>query len=140
MNKTPISDESMKIFSSITSASQCATVKHFLKGEEGEFFAETINRIADIWRAMPKSYETDGQGKAALTHLHYFTMSADWWLIEKDSDLDGEGQIQAFGIADLGMGSREYGYISLVEILDAGAELDFHYTRLTAGEIMKAVK
>lgn len=40
-------------------------------------------------------------------------------------------------LADLGQGFRELGYISLPEILEAGAELDFHFTPVTVGEILK---
>ena len=36
------------------------------------------------------------------------------------------GQLQAFGKADLGYGG-ELGYISLVDILKCGAELDFYW-------------
>ena len=77
---------------------------------------------------MPKTYEQDGLGEEAVVHLHYFTGSADWWITEKDSDPDGEGQVQAFGLADLFQDGGELGYISLVEILAAGAELDLHWT------------
>ena len=129
--------EALAIFKSLTPRGQYAAVLEGLKGEEGQFFVDVIARIADIWRDMPKTYETDGQGMEALARLHWFTGGGNWWLVEKDIDSDGEGQIQAFGVADLGQGCRELGYISLVEILRAGAELDFHFTPVTVGEILK---
>ena len=70
-----------------------------------------------------------------MAHLHYFLGGADWWLIEKDSDPDNAGQIQAFGIADLGMGA-ELGYISIPEILACGAELDYYFAPKTVAEIL----
>lgn len=135
MSKPTVSE--MATFKTLTPRGQYAAVQELLRGEEAGFFEETITRMATIWADMPKTYQTEGQGKAALARLHWFTGGCDWWLVEKDSDTDGEGQIQAFGIADLGQGFREMGYISLPEILEAGAELDFHFTPVTVGEILK---
>jgi hypothetical protein len=84
---------------------------------------------------MPATYATESQGRAAIAHLHYFLGGADWWIIEKDSDPDNAGQVQAFGIADLGMGP-ELGYISIPELLEVGAELDFYHTPKTVAEIL----
>lgn len=135
MNKpTP---EKMAEFRKLTSRAQFATVRERMNGEEGQFFTDTVHRMLGIFELMPKTYETDGQGREAVAHLHYFVSGADWWIVEKDSDPDGDGQIQAFGVADLGIGSRERGYINLPEILDMGAELDFHYTPQTVGDILK---
>ena len=39
-------------------------------------------------------------------------------------------------VADLGMGYRELGYISIPELLANGAELDLHYRPKTIGEIL----
>ena len=73
---------------------------------------------------------------SALAHLHYFIGGCDWWIVEKDSDPDQAGQVQAFGIADLGMGA-ELGYISIPELLENGAELDLYYTEpKTIGELL----
>ena len=46
-------------------------------------------------------------------------------------------QHQAFGLADLGMGA-ELGYISIVELLENGAELDLHFVPRTLEQIKKA--
>ena len=129
--------EKMEEFRKLTSRAQFETVRELLNGEEGQFFTDTVHRMLGIFELMPKTYETDGQGRAAVAHLHYFTGGCDWWIVEKDTDSDGEGQIQAFGVADLGQGCRELGYINLVEIIKAGAELDFHYTPQTVGDILK---
>ena len=84
---------------------------------------------------MPATYATESQGRAAVAYLHYFLGGADWWIVEKDSDPDSAGQIQAFGIADLGTGP-ELGYISIPELLEAGAEIDFYYAAQTVAEIL----
>ena len=133
MNKP--TQETIETFKKLTSPSQFKCVQELMRGEEGQFFADTINRMADIWANTPKTYETDGQDKTRLARLHYYTCCADWWIIEKDSDPDSAGQIQAFGIADLGMGP-ELGYISIPELLEVGTELDYYYAQQTVAEIL----
>ena len=119
----------------ITNRSQFAAVSAALRGEEGEHFAQIISRLHATWQTMPTTYATESQGRAAVAQLHYFLGGADWWIVEKDIDPDNAGQIQAFGIVDLGMGP-ELGYISIPEILACGAELDFYYTAQTVAEIL----
>ena len=135
MNKpTP---EMLTTFKSLTPRGQFQTVLELMKGEEGQYFMDVVARIATLWGRIPKTYETDGQGREAIAPLHYFRGGCDWWIVERDIDTDRQGQRQMFGVADLGMGGRELGYIDLVEILAVGAELDFHYTPRTVGDIMK---
>ena len=100
------------------------------RGEEAAYFMAKIAEYGKRVKEMPETYEQDGLGDKALVHLHYFTASCDWYITEKDSDPDGEGQIQAFGAADLGHGG-ELGYISIKELIQHGAELDLHWTPKT---------
>ncbi len=113
--------------------SELRAIKENTRGEEGEFFrakiAELKNRIAN----MPKTYETDGMGDAAPVTLHYFLGGSDWYIIEKDSEPE---QLQAFGFACLnGDKNAELGYISIVDIIKHGGELDLYYTPETLGEV-----
>ena len=120
------------------------TVKHFVgdsqleamgdgvRGEEGEFFKTMFVKLADQLNTMPKTYEQDGKGDEAVVHLHYFLGNMDWYITERDME---EDQIQAFGLADLGMGYPELGYISIEEITNAGAELDLYWTPKTLSEV-----
>ena len=119
----------------LTTPEQYEVITDAMMGEEGDHFIELIDRIHATWQAMPKTGETDGQGCAALARLHYFTGGCDWWIVEKDADPDHAGQVQAFGIADLGMG-RELGYISIPELLENGAELDLYFTPKRIGELL----
>jgi hypothetical protein len=119
----------------LTTPEQYEVITDAMLGEEGDHFIELIDRSHAMWQAMPKTYETDGQGCAALAQLHYFTSGCDWWIVEKDADPDHEGQVQAFGIADLGMGP-EAGYISIPELLENGAELDLYFTPKRMGELL----
>jgi hypothetical protein len=96
-------------------------------GEEAQYFFEKICALAALVTTMPKTYEQEGKGDQAIVSLHYFTRSCDWWITEKDMETSDEpGQHQAFGLASLGY-EPELGYISIVEILANGAELDFHF-------------
>lgn len=116
---------------------QLAAVGDLCRGEEKQFFFDKMCELAEIVATMPKTGETDGKGDdQAVACLHYFAGgSANWWIIEKDIDTDGEGQIQAFGLANLFGGpsdwDAELGYISIAEILVNGGELDFHFTPKT---------
>lgn len=97
-----------------------------LRGPDAAFFREKVREIAEIIAQCPGNRETDGQGKNAIAHLHYFTGSADWYITELNREEAGE--ISAFGLADLGMGFPELGYLSLQEVLNEGAELDYHFS------------
>ena len=119
----------------LTTPQQFAVITDAMMGEEGDAFIEIIDRVHATWQAMPKTYETDAQGCAALARLHYFTGGCDWWIVEKDADPDHAGQVQAFGVADLGMGP-EAGYISIPELLENGAELDLYFTPKRIGELL----
>ena len=127
--------EALATLRALTNPTQFTAVAAALRGEESAHFAEIISRLHATWQAMPTTYATEAQGRAAVAHLHFFLGGADWWIVEKDSDPDNEGQLQAFGIADLGMGA-ELGYISIPEILACGAELDFYHTPKTVAEIL----
>jgi hypothetical protein len=108
--------------------SQYHAVRQCLFGEERQYFADLMVTLRAGIDAMPKVYEQDGVDDP-IVHLHYFTGSCDWFITEKDSERE---QHQAFGLADLdgGYGSgpfAELGYISLVEVTQCRAELDFHW-------------
>ena len=114
-------------------ASQMKTLLANTLGEEGEWFNAKLAELANLVRTMPKIYEQDGLGDAAVVHLHYFKGSSDFYITERDTS---EVQHQAFGKADLGYGA-EWGYISIAEIIQAGVELDLHFTPRTMASIRK---
>jgi len=101
-------------------------------GEEREHFKALARKLVEILATMPQTYDQEGLGMNAVAHLHYFKGGADWYITERDSDPedahpDDRGQIQAFGMADLGYGG-ELGYISIKELLANNVELDFYWT------------
>lgn len=108
------------------SRSQKLAIREALKGEEKQFFIDKLVEFIGRIETMPKTYEQNGKGREAVAFLHYFMGNMDWYIMEKDLDEDGKGQIQAFGQADLGYGA-EIGYISIVELIENEVELDLHF-------------
>jgi hypothetical protein len=104
-----------------------------LMGEEWQFFADKMKELAGVIATMPKTYDQDGKGDEAVAHLHYFRGAGDWYITEKD--MEGTGTEQAFGLADLYGDGGELGYISIIELAEAGVELDFHFKPKTIGQI-----
>ena len=100
------------------------------RGEEQAHFRQLVQDWAARIAAMPKTYETDGQGLKAVAHLHYFTPAFDFYITEKDRS---GGTQQAFGLACAH--EREIGYINIRELVEAGAELDLHWTPKTLADI-----
>jgi hypothetical protein len=121
--------------------SQLSAIGQACYGEEKQFFFDKLVELAAIVSSMPKTYEQDGKGDDAIVSLHYFAGgSANWWITEKDMETPEEpGQHQAFGLANFFGGptdqDAELGYISIVELLAAGAELDFYFKPRTLREL-----
>lgn len=113
---------------------QLTAISDAMRGEEKQFFFDKLVEVAAIVGNMPHSYETDGQGEQAMVYLHYFRGGMDWYIVEKDIEPE---QLQAFGLADLGYGG-ELSYISLVEVLAVGGELDLHFKPCTLASVRVA--
>lgn len=113
---------------------QCFAIGESLNGEEREFFSGKMDELRSVIRTMPVTYRQDGMGDQAIIHLHYFYGNCHWYITEKDRE--GDGTIQAFGMADLGYGP-ELGYISIEELVqsDISIELDLHWLPKTCAEI-----
>ena len=106
------------------------TIGHACHGEEGEFYKAKLVELAELVSSMPTTYETDGQGDQAMAFLHYFTPAGDFYITERDQE---EEQLQAFGLACIY--EEELGYISIKELVEAGAELDLYWTPKTLGQV-----
>lgn len=86
-----------------------------------------------VARDVPRLYAQDGAGREAVVHVKWFGGAATWFVTEADAVLADGSQVSlakaveeqwppldvlCFGLADLGMGFPELGYISLAEIAD----------------------
>lgn len=132
----------MKPVSMMEAAAAAGKIKNFIsgvelevignacRGDEREFFKTKLVELANTVETMPTTYQTDGQGDQAVAHLHYFSRDCDWYITERDCE---EEQLQAFGLACIW--EEELGYISIAELLAAGAELDLYWTPKTLSEI-----
>ena len=129
--------EAARIAGPFISPAQRRIIIAACNGEERDFFRQKLHAIAQTIQAMPKTYETEEQPTGAkVAHLRYFAGArAEFYIVEKDSDPDGAGQAQAFGLADLYNDGGELGYISLPEIFAAGGELDLYYTPKTLAQL-----
>lgn len=105
-------------------SSQIEVMADVCRGEERRYMFSKLAELVETVQTMPKTYETDGADDPII-HLHYFVGGCDWYIVERDIE---DEQLQAFGLADLGMGFPELGYINIAEITAAGAELDLHWS------------
>jgi hypothetical protein len=110
---------------------QIRCLSDLCRGEERQYFIDKLCALAELVSTMPKTYEQDGLGKEAIAYLHYFTSGTDHYITEKDMEAE---QHQAFGSANIGYGP-ELGYISIVELLSCGAELDLYFEPKTLATI-----
>ncbi len=131
---TSINDviEAVHTVKTFVSDSQLEAMGNGVRSEEGEFFKTLFVDLAERINNMPVTYKTDGQGDEAIVYLHYFRGNMDWYITEKDME---DEQHQAFGLADLGMGFPELGYISIEELVQNGIELDLYWTPKTLAEV-----
>jgi hypothetical protein len=130
--------ESLALLRKFMPASEHNALVNNASGEEGPYFHDLIDSTADLIAAMPKTYEQEGKGDEAIVHLHYFHPAGDWYITEKDSEAV---QHQAFGFACLNdWQSAELGYISIVELIQNGVELDLYWTKQTLGEVKAKLK
>lgn len=109
-------------------------------GESADEFREIVYRMHRTITGMPKTYEQEAKGEDAIVHLHYFGGSSDWYITERDADPDGDGQVQASGLADLYGDGGESGYINIKELCELPGRymfnLDFHFTPRTLREVL----
>lgn len=111
---------------------QRKAIESGMRGEEAQYFFDKMWELRELIANMPKLYEQDGKGGQAVAYLHYFQGGADWYITERDFDL--EEQQQAYGQADLGHGP-EMGYVSIEELTQNGVELDLHFKPTTLDAI-----
>jgi hypothetical protein len=141
--------EAMKVLRGFIGHSQMACLADSCRSEEKQFFFDKLCEYADRVATMPQTYDQDGKGDEAIAYLHYFAGGAcNWYITEKDKGGPDDPrpetpdasppQHQATGWADLGDPmNAEFGYISIVEILAAGGELDLYFTPKTLKECKK---
>ena len=122
----------IKTLKQFMSPAQISVMADGCRTEEKDFFFDKIEELSNTFSTMHATYGQDGKGDDAIVHLHYFRGGMDWFITEKDME---DEQIQAFGYCDLGMGSPELGYVSLVELAENNVEVDLHWTPKTLGEV-----
>lgn len=112
---------------------QRRTVEILLKGEEGEFFEQTLAHLADVVHHMPRVLPSNLQSMDdAVAYLHYFYGGCDWYILEP-----ADNDRVCFCYANLGDDQNaEYGSLWLGEFDSLNVELDFHWTPKTMREVL----
>lgn len=113
--------------------SQISAVLSGMKDEEKQYFFDKMVELETLISGMPITYEQEDKGLEAIAYLHYFYAGSNWYITEKD--MEGDGTLQAFGIASLNGGDPEYGYISINELVSHNIELDFGFKPTTLGKL-----
>lgn len=129
--------ECVKTVRQFISPAQLSVMANGVRSEERSHFVEKFDEYATRINTMAKTYEQDGKGDDAIVYLHYFLGGADWFIIEKDMEPE---QQQAFGLADLFNDGGRLGYISIIELVQNGVELDLFWTPKTLGEVKASRK
>ena len=95
---------------------------------------DILKELSERIEKMPKSYETDGQGKAAIVYLHYFKGDSHFYITEKDVE---DEQHQAYGLTVLNGDwmNAEMGYISIEELKEYQFELDLFWKPISIKEV-----
>lgn len=119
------------------SVGQHEALSELMMGEEGEAGWEIVDTLGSIIQTMPHTYQTEKTDTDdKIVYLHYFMGGSDWYVVEKDKLMP---QNQAFGYAILGGDTinAEWGYISILELIQNGVELDFYFTPVKFLEVKK---
>lgn len=127
----------LEFLQSFISKNQIKILTDILNGDEKSYAEDKINEYYKLISKMPKTYETDGQEDKAIVHLHYFLNNSDFYVIEKDKEIE---QLQAFGLVSLNSNYPELGYINIQELLEVGFELDLNWTPKTLKEVFKELE
>jgi hypothetical protein len=93
----------------------------------------------EITSTIPKLYEQEGLGAAAIVHAKFFLPGSVWtWYV-----VEFDGEDLCFGLV-VGM-ETELGYFTISELEDLEAaigravERDLHWTAITMGEVRKRI-
>lgn len=132
INTIPQATAAFNALRGFISPAQMSEMAVVCRSEEKGFMFGKLAELVDTIQTMPKTYETDGQGNDAVAHLHYFARDCDWYITERDIELY---QRQAFGLCCIWEG--EIGYVSILEIVEAGAEIDLYFEPATLKEIKR---
>lgn len=135
--KPKLTPEALALLRRFISPRQMRALHFCMRGEEKQFFIDKLAELAATIAGMPITYEQEGKGEEAIVYLHYFAGGqGNWYITEKDVETAEEpGQHQAFGLADLFGDGGELGYISIVELIRNGAELDLYFKPRTLREV-----
>lgn len=115
---------------------QMAIMADGLRGKNGSTFMASLVKVAGAIEAMPVTYDQADMGSQSVAHLHYFIGASDWFIFEKDVE-GGVDQAFGFSILNGDLHNAELGYISIAELVAAGAVLNLEFKPRTFEEIQR---
>jgi hypothetical protein len=95
--------------------------------EDVAYYVAQFKAMNATIQAMPTTYQQAHLGDDAIAHLHYFLGHSHWWVTEKDR-MGGVHRASGLTFLDGDVGYGHEGYISIAEIIEQGAMLDFRFT------------
>jgi len=116
-----------------------AFLRKYISGQQLETMADIakdkIDEVYETIKNMPVTYETDGKSdEDIIVYLHYFINNMDFYIYENDVMMPPH---QAFGVANINNAGFEKGYISIVELIENGVELDLYFEPTKLSEIIQ---
>jgi len=78
-----------KILRQFIGSSQIEAMADVCRGEEKGFMFSKLGELLNTLETMPQTYQTDGQGQAAIAHLHYFINGCDWYITDRRARASG---------------------------------------------------
>lgn len=122
---------------------QASALRSCLQGEEKQHFSDMLAGWVKKIQAMPLYYSTEKvPTDDKVVHLHYFSSSMDWYIVEMDPDAftpdedypQGPGPNRVFGLSCMQV--DEWGAISILEMCESEhVTFDEHWTAKTVKEI-----
>lgn len=131
-------DQVAQVLRKFISHKQMCNLKMGLSPLERMTYSDRLIDLANVIHNMPNNDNTMSNSDN-LIYLHYFINGADWYIIEKDADVDGRGQIQAYGLVDFDEGLQET-FISIKQLLMNHAQLDLAFQPRTVSELQVNLK
>ena len=96
---------------------QAAVLAENIKGEESEYFVETLTTLANRWEAMPSI--DDEEEYPTKAYMKFTCGSFTWWMCAKPTDTNP----RAFGFVHLGVDQdAEFGYFMFHVVDDCPQE------------------
>jgi hypothetical protein len=119
------------------SGSQIEALMGLIRSDDRQAGLEIIDKLIGIINTMPHLYQTEEiKTDDKIVYLHYFRRESAFYIVERNM---AAVQHEAFGYSVLNGDYQmaEWGYVSIVELIQNNIELDFYWTPKPFSEVKK---